>query len=634
MSFLDALLGRRLATSEAGTERIKPTTGVATLGLDALGSSSYGPEAALTILIPLGMAGLSRIQAILWVITGLLLVLFVSYRQTIAAYPTGGGSYTVAKENLGMHAGLLAASSLLVDYILVVAVGISAGIGALESAFPLLQHHTLEACLIVLLIITLANLRGVRQSGLLWLLPTYLFVASLGLVLAVGLMKSLLSGGHPVAVEAPPPLPAATMVPTAWLLIRAFASGCTAMTGVEAVSNAVPIFQEPRVVHAQRTLFIICLLLGLFLLGIGHLSYVYKIGAMNQQQPGYQSVISQIAAATVGHGTLYYLCIAGTLAVLSLSANTSFSDFPRLCRLLAEDGYLPPSFANLGRRLVYSEGIVVLSFISAILLVIFDGITDRLIPLFAVGAFSAFTFSETGMMMYWKKSREKRARTAFFVNGLGALTTALALATILVTKFIEGAWITVLLIGGLGALFLIIGRHYHRLRRKIEMEGKLRVGWSSPPIVVVPIGGWDRVSNRALLFSMQIARDIIAVNISNDEPTAARLRAVWKEKVEQPAIDAGLQPPKLEIIHSPYRELFIPLLEFIREMKKRHPDRTIAVVIPELVHPRWWEYLLHNYSAAALKTLLLTEGGDGIVLISTPWYLREPLPRGDAGPPK
>src|SRR5581483_11338164 len=352
-SIFRLLFGRPLKTSESHRHKVGPLRGIPILGLDALGSASYGPEAALTVLIPLGAIGVSYFREVIIPIVVLLVILHFSYRQTIAAYPNGGGSYTVAKENLGQTAGLIAAASLMLDYLLNVAVAISAGVGALESAFPMLQQHTLGLCLLVLAIVTLVNLRGVRESGLAWALPTYLFVVTLLCVMVIGVLKTIASNGHPIAVTAPPPL-AATAVPvSAWLLIRSFASGCTAMTGVEAVSNAVPIFAEPKVDNARRTLLVICSLLGILLVGIGYLAHAYNIGALDQRQPGYQSVISQLVSAVSGRGLLYYLTICSVLAVLTLSANTSFADFPRLCRLLAEDDFLPSGFANLGRRLVY-----------------------------------------------------------------------------------------------------------------------------------------------------------------------------------------------------------------------------------------------------------------------------------------
>ena len=340
------IFGRRLKTSEGGEQKVGALPGVPILGLDALGSASYGPEAALTILLPAGVAGLYYFPALIGAILLLLCMLYLSYRQTIAAYPNGGGAYTVARENLGKRAGLVAAASLLLDYVLNVAVGVSAGVGALESAVPSLQPYTLVMCLTVLALITLVNLRGVRESGLAWSIPTFVFVAGLLLVVVVGIARVVAGGGHPAPVVAPPAIPAATASLSFWLLLRAFASGCTAMTGVEAVSNGVPLFRDPAEQNAKRTLTIICAVLGVLLGGLGYLARAYHIGALSQESPGYQSVVSQLTAAVLGKGWLYYVVIGSVLMVLTLSANTSFAGFPRLCRLLAEDRYLPWRFCE------------------------------------------------------------------------------------------------------------------------------------------------------------------------------------------------------------------------------------------------------------------------------------------------
>ncbi|MBC7529802.1 MAG: APC family permease, partial [Chthonomonadaceae bacterium] len=390
MSFLDRILGKPLATHEEEGQRVGVFAGIPMLGLDALASSAYGPEAALTLLIPLGAMSFNYITPIIGVILVLLIILYFSYRQTIAAYPDGGGSYTVAKENLGTKAGLLAAASLLLDYVLTVAVGISAGVGALVSAVPFFHSYTLSLCLLILVLIAVINLRGVRESGLAFALPTYVFIVSLFAVLIIGLYKTLVSGGHPVPLHALPLVPPATVGVTLWLLMRSFASGCTAMTGVEAVSNGVSAFANPGVKNAQKTLTAIVALLGLLLGGIAYLCRVYRIGAMNSEDAGYDSVISQLVSAIVGRGFFYYVTIGSVLAVLALSANTGFADFPRLCRLISQDNFLPHAFGNRGRRLVYSLGIIVLTVFSGALLIAFGGLTDRLIPLFAVGAFGAF----------------------------------------------------------------------------------------------------------------------------------------------------------------------------------------------------------------------------------------------------
>ena len=391
MALLDKLLGRPLASHEEEGQKVGVVAGVPMLGLDALSSSAYGPEAALTLLLPLGLLGLRYIGPIILVILAILAILYFSYRQTIAAYPTGGGSYTVASENLGVQWGLLAAAALLLDYILNVAVGISAGIGALVSAVPVLHDYILILCLATLGLLTVVNLRGIRESGMAFVLPTYLFVGSLGAVLGLGIFKTLTHGGHPVPVIPPPALPAATASVGLWLLMRSFASGCTAMTGVEAVSNGVSVFAEPAVPRAQRTLTVIVVILGILLAGIAYLGKAYGIGATDPDKAGYQSVISQLVSAVIGRGFCYYVTIGSVLTVLALSANTSFADFPRLCHLIAEDDFLPHAFAHKGRRLVYSLGITILAGFSALLLILFGGITDRLIPLFAVGAFLAFT---------------------------------------------------------------------------------------------------------------------------------------------------------------------------------------------------------------------------------------------------
>ena len=357
MGLVNLLFGRPLASSEDQGERITPSQGVPTFGLDALSSAAYGPEAALTILLPLGLAGARYVAPLTAAVIALLLIVYFSYRQTIAAYPSGGGSYTVAKENLGTGAGLLAAAALMIDYLLNVAVGISAGIGALVSAVPSLQRYTLPMCLVVLAVLTIVNLRGVREAGSAFIAPTYLFVGTLGVVIAMGIFRVIRTGGHPLAVAPPPHAPAAAGAVGLWLLLRAFASGCTALTGVEAVSNGVQAFREPVVPAARKTLTIIVLTLIGLLGGIATLVYYYGISATDPGQPGYQSVLSLVTAAVAGRGILYGLTMFSVLLVLCLSANTSFADFPRLCRAVAMDDYLPHSLTARGRRLVYSQGI-------------------------------------------------------------------------------------------------------------------------------------------------------------------------------------------------------------------------------------------------------------------------------------
>ncbi len=439
MSIVDLLLGRRLASDQARGEQIGASAGIPIFGLDALSSAAYGPEAALTLLIPVGLAGIGYIVPISLTIIVLLSIVYFSYRQTIQAYPGGGGSYTVARQNLGASAGLLAAAALMIDYILVVAVGISAGVGALVSAVPGLQSETLPLCLAILLVITWVNLRGLREAGLIFMAPTYLFVGSLLVAIGIGVVKALAAGGHPLALVPPPKPASASVGPNPWLLLQAFASGCTAMTGVEAVANGVKAFREPVISTARRTLTIIIGILIVLLAGIAYLVRSYGIGATVPGEPGYQSVLSMLFAAVVGRGLFYYISMASILMVLALSANTAFADFPRLCRAIAQNNYLPHAFGTRGRRLVYTEGIWVLAVLAGLLLILFGGVTDRLIPLFAVGAFLAFTLSQAGMVGHWKRLGGPGATRSIIVNGIGAIATGITVVVVLSAKFVEGA---------------------------------------------------------------------------------------------------------------------------------------------------------------------------------------------------
>jgi amino acid transporter len=635
MPLLDKVLGRRLATHEEEEQKVGVFAGIPMLGLDALSSSAYGPEAALTILLPLGAAGLAYLAPITLIILLLLAVLFFSYRQTIAAYPGGGGSYTVAKENLGTWPGLLAAAALLLDYILNVAVGISAGVGALVSAFPGLHGHVLALCLVTLVLIAFINLRGVRESGVAFALPTYLFVGTLFVTLAIGIVKTLFSGGHPVPVTPPPALPAGVVGAGAWLLMRAFASGCTAMTGVEAVSNGVSAFRKPSIVYAQRTLAAIVLILGVLLAGIAFLARAYHIGATDPDNPAYQSMISQLVGAIMGHGLFYYVTIGSVLSVLALSANTSFADFPRLCRLLAQDDFLPHAFSNRGRRLVYSWGIAILSTFAALLLIAFGGITDRLIPLFAVGAFLAFTLSQAGMVVHWKRAGDKKAFTSLLINAVGAISTAIALTVVIAAKFVEGAWITLLIIPILLTMFHAVSKHYASVAQFIQCPRPMNVTGLQPPVIVVPIKSWSILAENALRFALRLSPDVIAVHIGGAEGEAYHLRTQWEQYVEKPIHDAGLPQPRLMVLASPYRRLFTPLFTYINQLKEENPGRIIAVIIPELVESHWYQYLLHNQRATGLKAALLLRGDKRVVVINVPWYLREhtvQIPRAEERP--
>jgi len=624
MKWMDLLFGKPLRTSEERAEEIGPVAGVSIFGLDALSSAGYGPEAALTILLPLGALGLYYIVPISTAIIILLTIVYFSYLQTIGAYPQGGGSYTVAHENLGKNAGLLAAAALMIDYILVVAVGISAGVGALVSAIPKLQPHILGLCLGILFFIALVNLRGMREAGAVFMLPTYLFVGTLGIAILIGIARVLMSGGHPAPIVPPHPLPPPKAMLGIWLLLQAFASGCTAMTGVEAVSNGVRAFREPRTKNARITLTIIIGILILLLAGIAYLAKVYHIGATDPGQPGYESVLSQMLGAMAGKGIFYYVSIAAILLVLAFSANTAFADFPRLCQIVARNKYLPTSFASRGRRLVFTQGIVVLAFFAGTLLIIFNGITDRLIPLFAIGAFMAFTLSQAGMVVHWKRVGGRGAVHSRLINGLGAIATLATVVIVLVAKFVEGAWITVLLIPALLILMKSVRKHYARIEKAVKSETPLDLENRTPPVVIVPIAGWNKITKKALCFALKLSPDIKAIHVAAEderEDLCESLKTRWKHLVVEPATQAGLTPPALEIVTSPYRQVLSPIVKIAQREAKAHPERQIAVVIPELVEHRWYNYFLHNQRAAVLKAKLYFLENPRIIVINVPWYV-------------
>ena len=621
MNLADLVFGRPLAMEDEKSERIGPTKGIPIFGLDALSSAAYGPEAAMTLLIPLGMAGVAYIWPISISIVVLLGIVFFSYRQTIEAYPQGGGSYTVASENLGTWAGLLAAASLMVDYILTAAVGISAGVGALVSAVPSLQKHTLLMCLGILFVLTFVNLRGVRETGGIFVIPTYLFIACLLGMIAIGVFKAVAAGGHPVPVVAPPKLMSATAGVGAWLLLRAFASGCTAMTGVEAVSNGVMAFKDPSYKYARQTLTIIIGILMIMLLGIAYLAPKYGVAATAPGAAGYQSVLAQLLAAITGQGWFYWTSIVSILVVLSLSANTAFADFPRLSRSIALNGYLPFALTLRGRRLIFAEGVYALAILTAILLTIFGGVTDRLIPLYAVGAFMAFTLSQAGMVVHWRKNGGAGARKSMFVNGLGAIATAITVAVVLVAKFTEGAWITVILIPALILMMRGIRHHYDRVAVETEADGPVNTHDLCAPIVLIPVDRWSVISEKALRFAWGLSRDIRVLHVECGEETES-LCNNWERLVETPARQANLAVPALVLLKSPFRFVVKPIVAYALTLEKENPQSHVAVIVPELVEARWYYLFLHNNRSSLLKALLLFEGSQRISIINVPWHLK------------
>jgi amino acid transporter len=620
VSLTDTILGRPLANDEEDQQKLGAVSAIPVFGLDALSSAAYGPEAALTVLLPLGTIGAFYVLPITAAICLLLAIVFLSYRQTIAAYPSGGGSYTVAHENLGAGPGLVAAAALMIDYLLNVAVGISAGVGAIISAIPGLQPYTLSLCLLILLVLTIVNLRGMREAGVLFMLPTILFVGTLFAMLAMGAWAVFSSGGHPTPVVAPPHLAGTVGVAGLWILMRAFASGCTAMTGVEAVSNGVPAFRQPAVPAAQRSLGAIIAILALLLIGIAYLSHVYQIGATDPGSAAYQSVLSQLLAAVAGKGVFYAVSITSIVLVLCLSANTSFADFPRLCRAVAEDGYLPHAFANRGRRLVYSEGILVLSAMAALLLIMFGGITDNLIPLFAVGAFLAFTLSQAGMVARWWHEQGVTAGYRMIVNGVGAFATFVTTLVVVVAKFHDGAWIVVVLVPTLIAIMLSVRDHYHNIEQHTAAVEEFEPDSYRQPLVVVPIDRWSRISRRALRFAVSMSNEIQALHVQCERHTSS-LQRDWTTFVEEPARKANRPVPELVVLQSPYRFIISPLVDRILALEKENPDRTIAVLLPELVEQHWLHYFLHNQRPELIALRLMRHSKQRIMIVNVPWHL-------------
>jgi amino acid transporter len=643
MSLSQRLFGRPLRSDEEDTERIGVLTGVAVLGLDALASASYGPEAALTGLIPLGHLGSHVIVPISISIVVLLWIVALSYYQTIAAYPDGGGSFTVAKTNLSRLWGLVAAAALCVDYIINVAVAISAGVGVIVSAVPPLLPYTLTLTLLILALLTIVNLRGIRTAGLVFLTPTYAFVLCLGLTVLFGLITTFpwtapaltasasastaaaasgaaASAAAAASASTPAPYATATMATVGWwLLLRSFASGCTAMTGVEAVSNATPIFKEPHVRRAQLTLLLIVSILAFLVCGIALLCRAYGITATKPGEPGYQSVLSLVVDAVIGHGIGYFITMGTVLSVLSLSANTSFADFPRVCRLLALDADLPPEFAHRGPRLVYTTGIITLTVLAGGLLIAFGGITDRLIPLFAVGAFLAFTMSQVGMVVHWWRD-PGRHPMKMTLNALGAVATMVALGIIVVSKFAEGAWLTVIVIPGLVLLFMQNRKFHERLWAETAAENTpLDTSSLTHPLFVIPLRRLDRTAHKALRFSLAHSADVYAVQVLAEDLESEDLTPHWPTLIAEPARNAGLTPPRLVVLHSPYREFYSPFIKWIACMATTHRDRHIVIVIPEVVHRRWYHFLM-NRRETWLKTRLLLYGGPHVVVMNTPFY--------------
>jgi len=632
MSVVDVLFGRPLASNEAHAEHIGVAAGIPIFGLDGLTSAAYGPEAAMALLIPLGFYGVQHyLMPIFGFILSLLTILYLSYRQTIHAYPNGGGSFTVASENLGDHAGLLAAAALMIDYILTAAVGISAGVTALVSAFadtrfgPTLHHYQLAMCMLILAGIAIVNMRGVKETGAIFMLPTFLFVGTLLTTIAVGMYQTVVAHGHPKPLAVPPPQDLSKLEHlSGWLLLflllKAFSNGCAAMTGVEAVSNGVTAFKEPRSENADRTLTVIIGILIVLLFGLSYVARAYGVTAMDPEAHNYQSVLSIEVAAVFGRGWFYFITMGGVLAALSFSANTAFADFPRMARAIAINDYLPHVFILKGRRLLFSHGIYALTGFTALILIIFNGVTDALIPLYAIGAFLAFTLSQAGMVKHWHKTLDAPHRhVKMFVNGLGAVATGISLLIIVVTKFLYGAWVTVLLVPFLIWIMTAVKQHYTRVKRETADPTPLRLTGLEPPIVVIPMARWDKITEKAMRFGMLMSPMVKVIHVDSDDTDA--LGCVWDTMVLRPIHEHNMPIPELVTVKSTYRTVLSPLMDYVLELEDKNPGRKIAVLLPELVVKHWWENLLHNQRVQLLKLLLLLRGNQRIIVVNIPWYL-------------
>jgi len=602
MSWKRWFLGTPLETERFQEERLSIPIALAVFSSDVLSSVAYATEEILLVLSLAGIAAMDYSIPISGLIVLLLVIVIVSYRQTIHAYPMGGGSYSVARENLGTQWGLIAAAALLLDYVLTVAVSTAAGVAAVTSALPGLLHHRVAVGLLFLFILVVGNLRGLQQSGRIFALPTYLFIFSMTAMVATGVVRALL-GYPPVEVPATA-LPDASHVLTLFLLMRAFSAGCTALTGIEAVSNGVQAFRKPESRNAATTMMIMAVILGSFFLGTSYLAHAYHV------VPGMgQTVVSQLGRAVFGTGILYYLLQTSTALVLMVAANTSFADFPRLSSILAGDRFLPRQLANLGDRLVYSNGILILAGSAGLLIILFGGDTHALIPLYAVGVFLAFTLSQSGMVARHLREKGPRYRLHAAINGAGAVATGAALLVISVTKFTHGAWIVIILIPLFVVFFLRTHRHYFYVRqqlslREIDPERPLR------HTAIVPISAVNRATVYAIRYAKSIAHEVEAVHIAIDPEKAEQIREQWK------TWGAGVP---LRILESPYRSIVEPLVDHIDDlMHGRRRNEMVTVVLPEFVTAHWWEGLFHNQSAFLVKGALLFR--PGVVVTSIPFH--------------
>ena len=598
------LIGRPISTALESQERLTKLKALAVYSSDALSSVAYATEEIMKVLILGGLGLLSLTMPISLLIVGLLAIVVISYSQTIKAYPSGGGSYIVASENLGTIPGLTAAAALLIDYVLTVAVSVAAGVAAITSLVPDLLSYTTWMAIGAVALIMVANLRGVRESGTIFAIPTYVFIAVMYLLIGTGLYL-LATGGLSYTPPATAQEPGSQALGL-FMLMSAFAQGCTAMTGTEAISNGVPAFKKPEWLNARTTLIWMGLLLGSMFIGMSFLAT--SIGVV----PASETVISQIGRTIFGPGPMWFILQIATALILLLAANTAFADFPRLSSILARDRFIPRTFQFRGDRLAFTVGIVSLALLSIVLLVIFKGSLDGLIPLYAVGVFTSFTLSQAGMVIHWRKERAPGWQRPAAINGLGALATGVVTLVIAVTKFTHGAWLVVVLIPLMIVIMRAVRSHYTRLDVAREAETPLTLD-EIHVCAVVPIADLGVEARQAIAFACAIAKDdrhVIAVHVAGDRVEAEKFQAEWAEE----NLHANLV-----VIESPYRSLISPLVSYIDALKETHVRDTITVVLPEFVPSSWWENLLHNQTALRIKGALLFR--PGIVVVNVPYHL-------------
>lgn len=611
------LVGPPIATAEEHSTRLGRPTALTVFASDAISSTAYATEEILLVLVPVaGLAALDFLVPISIVVALLLTIVVFSYRQTIHAYPSGGGSYVVSRENLGVLPSLVAGASLLVDYVLTVAVSVSAGIAAITSAFPDLQPRRVQLCLVAIVVMMLANLRGTKESGRLFAPPVYTYVVSLTLLVCYGLYRVFIGGLEPMPLDAEGLVEIGKNVDdgvfvvgsvTAMLAMRAFSSGAVALTGVEAISNGVPAFRKPESHNAATTLVAMALILGTAFLGLSVLA-----SHIDPVVSHHETLLSIMARYIYGGETpLYFVLQFSTFAILVLAANTAFADFPRVSSIIAADGHLPRQLSNRGDRLVYSNGILVLTAVAGILIVVFGGKTNALIPLYAVGVFTGFTLSQLGMVRHHAKERTPGWRRSQVINGVGAVATGIVLLVVVVSKFTSGAWIPVMLIPLIVQGFRLVDRHYKRVARSLSVEPGFTVAQHRHTVVVL-LGSVNRGVLRAIQYGISLRPDrLIAASVVTSDDEQERILADWA---------AHEIPVSLRVLHSPYRDMTSPILGFLDELDEEWPDDVVSVVVPDFVLDHWWEAALHNQSALQLRTRLRDRPNTAV--ISLPTHLR------------